>query len=320
MPTTFDGPGGRRLGRAVATWTTEPTSATAASRTLDRRTFDHARVLDPTRTAPRRADSVCRVPSTSTMRLGRRRTAVRTSLTAALASVVAASATLRLDAARAESPLSPCVVRGPPTAEGVRSRTLVDDLVDVVPDERGATRLTARVALDVSDRSPGETVVTRPLRTTGARRDGSRDACFDASGLDLVAGTLVVTRPPLRGAVWRRTASARLRDVLPVDRVPGADWFVLPPLRAEGARRAGADRVVLLPLRTAGARREAPRVCAGADAVRPESRPRARARWSSTAAVASCGTVRKTADAKAIVNDVKRDMTYPFATGRHLLE
>lgn len=84
------------------------------------------------------------------MRLGRRRTAVRAVSAAADAAVVAAPATRRRAVGRTESPRPPCVVRVAPTADRSGRRVSVVEAVDVAPDERGETRLTALVALDVS--------------------------------------------------------------------------------------------------------------------------------------------------------------------------
>ena len=197
-----------------------------------------------------------------------------------------------------------CVVRVTPLDAGARWCVLVDAVADVVPDETGETRLTARVEPVGSGRRSASTVVTRPpLRTTGARRDGAGDVCFGALASDRAV------------AVGSRRGACRV--VVLVPERDGWLFWLLPEL---GARRAGAD-LVFPPLRTAGARRKPPRdVCAGADALRPGPRARARARWSSPAAVARCGTLRKTAAASAIVNDVKRDMAYPLRQQAYLPE
>lgn len=128
------------MGRAVAESATDPADVTAVFRTPDR-----VRVLDPTRTAVLRVGSDWRVPSTSTMRLGRRRTV----LPAPAAEVPAAPTTRRWGAARDERP-RPCVVRVTPLEAGARWRVLVDDAVDLVPE--AVTRFTERVGLFVPDR------------------------------------------------------------------------------------------------------------------------------------------------------------------------
>ena len=113
---------------------------------------------------------------------------------------LAAPTTRRLGAVREECSPLPRVVRVTPFDAGAPWRAVVDAVVDVVPDERGETSLTARVGLFGSGRSPAD------RRSCLARRCEPR-------GRDVTAVARSVSVPWLLAA-WSGPFRRRVRRLV----------------------------------------------------------------------------------------------------------